>query len=161
MKKKYCIWSWSSLGGCPLEEASEQERIPSIIGSIVWCCPTSRVLIIINWWFSILFHISCVVIIFIYLWYYCDILYSGIWLVTSGIRALSLADIVGKYFLFLKNFFFQRRKKRFATFHNFLVYFCAKFVETCCRYEFLSKKHPSWKNKIILNRVREVKILKF
>jgi hypothetical protein len=33
----------SSIGGCPLEEASEQERIPSIIGSIVWCCPTSRV----------------------------------------------------------------------------------------------------------------------
>jgi hypothetical protein len=51
-----------------------------------------------------------VVIIFIYLWYYCDILYSGIWLVTSGIRALSLADIVGKYFLFLQ-FFFSKKKK--------------------------------------------------
>jgi hypothetical protein len=42
-EEKYCIWSGSSIGGCPLEEASEQERIPSIIGSIVWCCPTSRV----------------------------------------------------------------------------------------------------------------------
>jgi hypothetical protein len=41
-EEKYCIWSGSSIGGCPLEEASEQERIPSIIGSIVWCCPTSR-----------------------------------------------------------------------------------------------------------------------
>jgi len=42
-EEKYCIWSGSSIGGCPLEEASEQERIPSIIGSIVWCCPTLRV----------------------------------------------------------------------------------------------------------------------
>jgi hypothetical protein len=48
-EEKYCIWSGSSIGGCPLEEASEQERIPSIIGSIVWCFPTSRV-----------FSISCV-----------------------------------------------------------------------------------------------------
>jgi hypothetical protein len=44
-EEKYCIWSGISIGGCPLKEASEQERIPSIIGSIVWCCPTSRVLI--------------------------------------------------------------------------------------------------------------------
>jgi hypothetical protein len=36
-EEKYCIWSGSSIGGCPLEEASEQEMIPSIIGSIVWC----------------------------------------------------------------------------------------------------------------------------
>jgi hypothetical protein len=42
-EEKYCIWSCSSIGGCPLEEASEQERIPSIIGSIVWCFPTLRV----------------------------------------------------------------------------------------------------------------------
>jgi hypothetical protein len=143
-EENYCIWSCISIGGFPLEEESEQERIPSIIGSIVWCCPTSRVLIIINWWFSILFHIYCVVIIFIYLWYYCDILYSGIWLVTSSIRTLSLADIVGKYFLFLQFFFFfRRRKKRAVTFQKFLVYFCEKFVETGCRSELLSEKHPS------------------
>jgi hypothetical protein len=42
-EEKYCIWSSSSIGGFPLEEASEHERIPSIIGSIVWCFPTSRV----------------------------------------------------------------------------------------------------------------------
>jgi hypothetical protein len=30
-EEKYCIWSGSSIGGSPLEEASEQERIPSII----------------------------------------------------------------------------------------------------------------------------------
>jgi hypothetical protein len=35
-EEKYCIWSGSSIGGFPLEEASEHERIPSIIGSIVW-----------------------------------------------------------------------------------------------------------------------------
>jgi hypothetical protein len=57
-EENYCIWSGSSIGGCPLEEASEQERIPSIIGSIVWCFPTSRV-----WYnkvvvFSILFSES-------------------------------------------------------------------------------------------------------
>jgi hypothetical protein len=42
-EKKYCIWSSRSIGGFPLEEASEHERINSIIGSIVWCFPTSRV----------------------------------------------------------------------------------------------------------------------
>jgi hypothetical protein len=71
---KYCIWCGSSLGGIPLEEESEQERISSIIGSIVWCFPTSRVSIK-KWWFSIWFHISYVVIVFRYLWIYCDILY--------------------------------------------------------------------------------------
>jgi hypothetical protein len=82
-EENYCIWSGSSIGGCPLEEASEQERIPSIIGSIVWCYPTSRVFII-DLCFSIWFHISCVVIVFRYLWIYCDILYSGIVLKYHG-----------------------------------------------------------------------------
>ena len=140
-EEKYCIVSGISIRGCLLEEASEQERIPSIIGSIVWCCLTSRVSKI-KWWFSILFHISCVVIVFRYISIYCDILYSSIWFLTSGIRALSL----GKYFLFLQ-IFFQRRKKRAATFQKISVYFCAKFVETGCRSEFLSEKYPSWKEK--------------
>jgi hypothetical protein len=109
-EENYCIVSCSSIGGSPLEEASEQERIPSIIDSIVWCCPTSRVSII-KLWFSIWFHISCVVIVFRYLWIYCDILYSVIWFLTSGIRALSLADIVGKYFLFFVDVFFREEKK--------------------------------------------------
>jgi hypothetical protein len=38
----------SSLGGFPLEEASDQEWIPSLKGSIVWCFPTLRVFIIIT-----------------------------------------------------------------------------------------------------------------
>jgi hypothetical protein len=42
-EEKYCIWSGISIRGIPLEEATEKERISSIIGSIVWCCPTSRV----------------------------------------------------------------------------------------------------------------------
>jgi hypothetical protein len=42
-EEKYCIWSSISIGGIPLEDASEQERIPSIIGSIVWCSSTSRI----------------------------------------------------------------------------------------------------------------------
>jgi hypothetical protein len=67
-EENYCIWSDSSIGGCPLEEASEQERIPSIIGSIVWCCLTSRVSII-KLWFSILFSK--------YLWYLCMQLFGS------------------------------------------------------------------------------------
>jgi hypothetical protein len=42
-EEKYCILGGSSIRECPLEETSEHEMIPSIIGSIVWCCPTSRV----------------------------------------------------------------------------------------------------------------------
>jgi hypothetical protein len=66
---------------------------------------------------------------------------------TSGIRALSRAGVVGNYFLFLQIFFFRRRKKRAATFQTFSVYFCEKFVEKGCRSEFLSEKHPSKKKK--------------
>jgi hypothetical protein len=42
-EEKYFIVSGISIGGFPLEEESEHERIPSIIGSTVWCFPTSRV----------------------------------------------------------------------------------------------------------------------
>jgi hypothetical protein len=141
-EEKYCIWSGSSIGGCPLEEASEQERIPSIIGSIVWCCPTSRVSII-KLWFSIWFHISCVVIVFRYLWIYCDILYSGIWFLTSGIRALSLARHCGQIFFIFADFFFGEEKRGPRNSQKFSVYFCEKFVEKGCISEFLSEKHPS------------------
>jgi hypothetical protein len=59
---------------------------------------------IIKWWFSILFHISCVVIVFRYLWYYCGILYSGIW---------PLAKERNLYLLFLHNF--SREEKEGGT----------------------------------------------
>jgi hypothetical protein len=106
-EENYCVWSSSSIGGCPLEEASEQERIPSIIGSIVWCCPTSRVLIIIECGF---FYIA--------LWIYCVFSICGDYIsdlfryLTSGIRALSRAGVVGNYFLFLQIFFFFSEKKK-------------------------------------------------
>ena len=66
---------------------------------------------------------------------------------TIGIRALSLAGVVGKYFLFLQ-IFFRRRKKRAMTFQNFLVYFYEKIAETSCISDFLLEKHPSWKKKL-------------
>ena len=74
-----------------------------------------------------------VVIIFAYLFKF----------LTSGIRAVSLADIVGKYFFIFADFFFSEENKRAATFSKFLVYFCEKFVEKCCISDFLSEKHPS------------------
>jgi hypothetical protein len=39
------------------------------------------------------------------------LLYSGIWFLTSGIRALSRAGVVGKYFLFLQIFFSEKKKR--------------------------------------------------
>jgi choline-glycine betaine transporter len=84
-----------------------------------------------------------VVVFYIVLVIFVVFLYASIWFLTSGIRALSLADIVGKYFLFLQIFFFRRRKKRVVTFQKFSVYLCAKFAETGCISEFLSEKHPS------------------
>jgi hypothetical protein len=39
------------------------------------------------------------------------IIFRSIWFLTSGIRALSLAGVVGKYFLFLQIFFFGEEKR--------------------------------------------------
>jgi hypothetical protein len=64
---------------------------------------------------------------------------------TIGIRALSLVDIVGKYFLILQ-IFFREEKKRATTFRKNSVYFYAKFAEKCCIFELFSKKYPSLKN---------------
>jgi hypothetical protein len=44
-----------------------------------------------------------VVIVFIYLWCYFSILYSGLWNLTSGIRELSLAKEGNRFLLFLQN----------------------------------------------------------
>ena len=65
---------------------------------------------IIKWWFSIWFHISCVVIVFRYLWIYCDVLYSGIWFLKSGIIALSLGIHCGQIFFIFADFFFGEKK---------------------------------------------------
>jgi hypothetical protein len=92
---------------------------------------------------SIWFHRSCVVIVFRYLWIYCDILYSGIWFLTSGIRALSLAGVVAKYFLFLQ-IFFSEKKKRAATFQTFSVKKLQKRVVDMSS----SQKNTQFKKKI-------------
>jgi hypothetical protein len=60
---------------------------------------------------------------------------------TSGIKALSLVDIVGKYFFIFADFF-SEKKKRAATFQKLSVYFYEKFVEISCIYKFLSEKYP-------------------
>jgi hypothetical protein len=50
------------------------------------------------------------------LWIYCvfsicgDYICRSIWFLTSGIRALSLAGVVGNYFLFLQIFFFGEKR---------------------------------------------------
>jgi hypothetical protein len=49
--------------------------------------PYLKGLVIIKLWFSIWFHRSCVVIVFRYLWIYCDILYSAIWFLTHRLGA--------------------------------------------------------------------------
>jgi hypothetical protein len=101
-EEKYCIWSSSSLGGCPLEGASEQERIPSIIGSIVWCCPTSKVFYTKTVVSSILISGSIVYPVFVVI-VFVDLLGY----LTIGIGALSLAKIVGNFFFFYFCRFFR------------------------------------------------------
>jgi hypothetical protein len=134
-EEKYCIWSGSSIGGCPLEEASEQERIPSIIGSIVWCCPTSRVFSnkvcsFYGEWFMV------------YSWYF-GIFVDLVLVLNNWYQSTFLGRSCGQLFFIFADFFFRRRKKRAATFQTFSVYFCEKFVEKGCISEFLSEKHPS------------------
>jgi hypothetical protein len=48
----------------------------------------------------------------VYSWLFIEV-YLQIWFrfLTIGIRALSLADIVGKYFLFLQIFFSEKKKE--------------------------------------------------
>jgi hypothetical protein len=85
-----------------------------------------------------------VVIVFRYIWYYCGIFYLGLWYLTSGIRELSLAAIVGNFFYFFCRFsFLEKKKKRAKTFQTIYVGFGEFFLETNCISEFLSKKHPS------------------
>ena len=52
----------------------------------------------------------CFSILFFYI--YCGAFVFSIGFLTSGIIAFSLADIVGKYFLFLQIFFFSEQKKK-------------------------------------------------
>jgi hypothetical protein len=81
---------------------------------------------------SIVFSILVIILVF----------YSGIWFLTSGIRALSLAGVVGNYFLFLQ-IFFSEKKKEGRDIPDIFSIFCEKFAEKGCISEFLSEKHPS------------------
>jgi hypothetical protein len=58
------------------------------------------------------------------------ILYPGIWYLTSGIRALSLAGVVGKYFYFCRFFFSSEKKNEGRAipeiFSTFLCKICRK-----------------------------------
>jgi hypothetical protein len=56
----------------------------------------------------------------------------------------------GQIFFFLQIYFFgEEKKKRVATFWMISVGFGAKFAKNGCITEFLSKKHPSYKIKIV------------
>jgi hypothetical protein len=61
---------------------------------------------IIKCGFSILFHGSVVYSIFLVIYFV-----FSLWYLTIGIRALSLAGIVGKYFYFFCRFIFSEKKK--------------------------------------------------
>jgi hypothetical protein len=61
----------------------------------------------------------------------------SIWNLTSGIRALSLAGSVGKYFYFLQIYFFGKKR---GSQHSDMIFvgFGAKFAKSGCISEFLS-----------------------
>ena len=142
------MWRSSSIGGCPLEEASEQERNPSIIGSNGWCFPTSRVSIIKLCFYILLFYIYCGDFVF------------SLWFLTSGIRALSLGRHNGKIFFIFADFFFRSRKKgprHSRSFH----YISVKNLQKRVVYLISSQKNTQFEKKIVRNGVQEVKILKF
>jgi hypothetical protein len=67
--------------------------IHSIIGSIVWCFPTSRVFIIIK-------EILHIFVLYI-LWFFV----FSLWYLTIGIKELFLVGIVGNFVFSVCNFF--------------------------------------------------------
>jgi hypothetical protein len=79
---------------------------------------------------------------------------------TSGIRALSLAGVVGKYFLFLQIFFFGEEKRGPRHSRHF-KYICVKNLQKRVVYLSSSQKNTQLKKKIIQNGVWKVKILRF
>jgi hypothetical protein len=81
---------------------------------------------------------------------YCgDYFIQDLWYLTIGIRALSLAGIVGNFFFFFADFFFGEEKKRVMTFWTIYVVLYAKFAKNGCISEFLSEKIPKLKKKIV------------
>jgi hypothetical protein len=78
---------------------------------------------------------------------------------TIGIRALSLADIVGKSFLFLQIFF--RRKKRGPRHYRNFRYIYVQNLQKRVVDMSSSQKNTQFEKKIVRNEVREVMIFKF
>jgi hypothetical protein len=109
--------------------------------------------------FYIVSYILCGDCIQIYLDLF-DILYSVFEFLTSGMRALSLADIVGNFFFFFYRFFSKKKKRGSRHSRNFR-YISVKILKKQVLYLSSSQKNTQFKKKIARNRVGEVKILKF
>jgi hypothetical protein len=78
-------------------------------------------------------------------------LYSSLWYLTSGIRALSSATKRGNFFSLFLQIFFQEEKEGRNTLDKSCS-FCVEFVETGCISEFLSEKNQFQKKK---NRLKQ------
>jgi hypothetical protein len=81
---------------------------------------------------------------------------------TSGIRALSLADIVGKYFLFLQIFFSEKKKRGSRHSRNFW-YIYVKILQKQVVYLSSSQKNTQVEKKNRLKRSpgsQDIEVLK-
>jgi hypothetical protein len=87
-EEKYFIWSGRSIAEAPSKRQVNKKN-PLYGVALPQGFSYNKVVVFI------LFHISCVVIVFRYIWYYCGILYSDLWYLTSGIRALSVGLLRG------------------------------------------------------------------
>ena len=91
-----------------------------------------------------------VVIIFLYLFK----------LLTSGIRALSLAGVVGKYFFIFADFFFGAEKRGPRHSRIFWYIYVQNFQKGVVDL-ISSQKNTQFEKKIVQNGVQKVKILRF
>jgi hypothetical protein len=73
---------------------------------------------------------------------YCGVLYSGIWFLTIGIRALSLGRHCGQIFFIFADFFFGVEKRGQRHSRSFQYIFVQNLQKMSYRSEFLSEKHP-------------------
>ena len=119
-EEKYCIWSGSSIGGCPLEEASEQERIPSIIGSIVWCFPTLKGLMVIK-------EILNIVLVYL-LWCFC----IQYWILNKWYQSTFLGQTLWANIFYFCRFFFGAEKREPRHSRSFQYIFVQSFQGFFC-----------------------------
>ena len=157
----YCIWSWSSLGGFPLKEASKQERIHSIIGSIVWCVHTLRV------WYNkvVVFYIvpyilcgDCIQISSDLLWYF---LFRYL-VLNKWYQSTFLGQTLWANIFYFYRFFFGEEKKGSRHFRKFQYIFVNNLQKRVV-YMISSQKNTQVKKRIRLKRSSEgqdIKVLK-